>query len=341
MTILVSACGSSIGLEVARSLKMADRPERVIGSEVSWWGKQLGERFCDEVFLLPRGDEPGYVDALMQLLQDQQVKLLLVNTDPELEAIEPVRDELSVPTSCPAAAPLQICLDKQRLHEKLADENLVARTFPVSEGAQLHEALKEVGRPGWLRCSTGPRGRGSILIESADEGTAWIDYWRRRGGEEDQWLLHQYLPGRNFNWTSIRWQGELVVSAAGERLAYFLSQVAVSGITGNVSHARTVIDDGLNETASRAVMAMDAAPHGVYSVDLCEAAEGVPLVTEINARLAFRPLLYTHSGVNFSALLADLVLHDKQPDLPAMNAQVAGMEIIRGMDFEPLVRGPA
>ena len=91
MTILVSACGSSIGLEVARSLKMAGRSERVIGSEVSWWGKQLGERFCDEVFLLPRGDQPGYVDALVQLLRDQQVKLLLVNTDPELEAIEPVR----------------------------------------------------------------------------------------------------------------------------------------------------------------------------------------------------------------------------------------------------------
>ena len=86
---------------------------------------------------------------------------------------------------------------------------------------------------------------------------------------------------------------------------------------------------------------MDESPHGVYSVDLREASKGAPLVTEINARQAFRPLLYTHSGVNFSALLADLALHDKQPDLPAMNAQVAGMEIIRGMDFEPLVRGPA
>ena len=341
MTILVSACGSSIGLEVARSLKMAGRSERVIGSEVSWWGKQLGERFCDEVFLLPRGDQPGYVDALVQLLRDQQVKLLLVNTDPELEAIEPVRDELQVPASCPAAAPLRLCLDKQQLHEKLANEDLVARTFAVSDGAQLQDALEKVGRPGWLRCSTGPRGRGSILIESADEGAAWIDYWRRRGGEEDQWLLHQYLPGRNYNWTSLWWQGELVVSAAGERLAYFLSQVAVSGITGNVSHARTVVDDCLNETASRAVRAMDEAPHGVYSVDLREASKGVPLVTEINARQAFRPLLYTHGGVNFSALLADLALHDKQPDLPAMNAQVAGMEIIRGMDFEPLVRGPA
>jgi carbamoyl-phosphate synthase large subunit len=341
MTILVSACGSSIGLEVARSLKMAGSDQRVIGSEVSWWGKQLGERFCDEVFLLPRGDEPGYVEALEQILQDQQVQLLLVNTDTELEAIEPVHDQLQVPASFPAGEALRICLDKQLLHEKLSGEQLVARTCPVSDGSQLEQALEEVGRPGWLRCSTGPRGRGSILIESADEGAAWIDYWRRRGGDEDQWLLHQYLPGRNFNWTSIWWQGELVVSAAGERLAYFLSQVAVSGITGNVSHARTVVDERLNETASRAVRAMDAEPHGVYSVDLREASEGVPLVTEINARQAFRPLLYTHSGVNFSALLADLVVHGKRPDLPAMNAQVAGMEIIRGMDFEPLVRGPA
>ena len=340
MTILVTACGSSIGLEVARSLKMAGCSERVIGTEVSWWGKELGERFCDQMFILPRGDEPGYIDALEQLIQDQQVQLLLVNTDPELEAIEPLRDQFQLPMSCPAADPLRICLDKQRLHELLAHEQLVANTVAVADSQQLEQALEQVGRPGWLRCSTGPRGRGSILIESAEEGTAWIDYWRRRGGEEDQWLLHQYLPGRNLNWTSIWWQGELVVSAAGERLAYFLSEVAVSGITGNVSHARTVVDDSLNEIASRAVRAMDADPHGVYSVDLREASEGVPLVTEINARQAFRPLLYTHSGVNFSAVLADLALHDKQPDLPAMNAQVAGMEIIRGMDFEPLFRSP-
>ena len=85
--------------------------------------------------------------------------LLLANTDPELEAIEPVRDQLQVAASCPAGGALRICLDKQLLHEKLSAEGLVARTCPVSEGSQLQEALDAVGRPGWLRCSTGPRAR--------------------------------------------------------------------------------------------------------------------------------------------------------------------------------------
>ena len=59
-TILVTACGSSIGLEVLRSLDAARAnntnagSERIIGTEVSWWGTQIAEQYCDEVIRVPR-----------------------------------------------------------------------------------------------------------------------------------------------------------------------------------------------------------------------------------------------------------------------------------------------
>lgn len=339
MTILVSASGSSIGLEVARSLRLSGYQGRLLGTEVSWWGEKLASEYCDEVVLLPRGDQEGYRESLLNVLEEKSIQLGMINTDPELEALASFRDQVDIPLSCPAAGPLAFCLDKGLLHEKLEPLGLVAPTAPVKNVQQLEAALQQLGAPSWLRCSTGPRGRGSILIERAEQGGFWIDYWNREGEEENHWLLHQYLPGRNFNWTSLWWQGQLVASAAGERLAYFLSQVAVSGVTGNVSHAHTVVDGTINDIAQKAVLAIDPQPHGVYSVDLKEASKDVPLVTEINARQAFRPLLYSHGGVNFSAILAGLV-SGEFPDLPPLDAIQPGMEIIRGMDFEPIFRSP-
>ena len=52
-TILVTACGSSIGLEVLRSLHQSQAPIRVVGTEVSWWGKQIAQPYCQTVEVIP------------------------------------------------------------------------------------------------------------------------------------------------------------------------------------------------------------------------------------------------------------------------------------------------
>ena len=100
-TVLVTACGSSIGLEVLRSLHQANLPIRVIGTEVSWWGKQVADPYCAQVLLLPRGDAPGYLDAIRDTIAQFQAELVFVNTEPELEAIVDSRDDFKVAMSCP------------------------------------------------------------------------------------------------------------------------------------------------------------------------------------------------------------------------------------------------
>lgn len=357
-TILISAAGSSIGLEVAKSLRAVNGcaesggaesagqsqsgapgpSHRLLGTEVSWWGAQLAAQYCDEVVTLPRGDEPGFVAAFRELLESRDVALAFLNTDPEMEAIADVRDEIATPLSCPRQSVLADCLDKQRLHERLRERDLVAPTRVVRSRADVDDALARFGSPIWLRCAVGPRGRGSIIVQQPDEAIWWIEYWRRRGEGGETWLAHEYLPGRNLNWTSVWHDGELIASSTGERLKYFLAQVAVSGITGNVSHCRLVAGGQVNEIAKSAVLGVSDRPHGIFAVDLREDRHQRPRVTEINARCAFRPLLYTHGGANFPAILADLVLRGVRPAVPACDAALAGWEMIRGMDFEPLFR---
>ena len=164
-----------------------------------------------------------------------------------------------------------------------------------------------------------------------------MDYWRRRDAGDDVWLAHEYLPGRNFNWTSIWRHGELLAAASGERLKYFLAQVAVSGITGNVSHCQLIDSAEITPIASQAVRLADERPHGIYAVDLKEDAQGIPKITEINARQAFRPLLYTQGGINFSEVFVKAMLWGNDSKF-APSAIKVGLEMVRGMDFEPMFR---
>jgi hypothetical protein len=369
-SLFVTACGSSIGHEVAKSLRQAGRRERIVGGEVSDWGTHLGQQYCDEVIRMPRGDEPGFVERFWEVLSDEAVQLAFVNTDAELETLAAAESKSPhfrrpVPLSAPRAEDLRLCIDKGLLHEKLRDESLVAATKIISNPrVDIAAALAAWGEPVWIRCGVGPRGRGSIPVTNTDDGVSWIDYWTRRDGRAagdlmpGEWLVHEYLPGRNFNWTSIWCEGELVVSAAGERLGYFAAEVAVSGITGNVSHARTVCEPAINETAIRAISTALTKPHGVFSVDLREDRDGNVRVTEFNGRQAFRPLLYTRSGANFSAMLADIMTQDSSAHLsavgtsavgtsavgtsavalPQIDAAEVGWEIRRGMDHAPLFR---
>ena len=337
-SLLVTACGSSIGLEVAKSLRKRNGCERIIGTEVSWWGKELGEKYCDEVFVIPRGDDPRYVETISSLMTGHNVALTYVNTDPEIESLAQYRSQLPGQLTCPTGEALAACVNKKRLHDDLSGSGLTAETIAITSRDDLQSAIERLGSPVWLRCATGPRGHGSIPIENAEDGWFWIEYWARRSNSKQSWLCHEYLPGRNLNWTAVWYEGELVTSCTGERLKYFLADVAVSGITGNVSHCQIVPGMAANEVAKQAVQTVFQKPHGVFAVDLREDKDGRPLVTEINARQAFRPLLYTTSGCNFSAIIAELFLHGKRPNLPKFDAGEAGWEMIRGMDFEPLFR---
>ena len=343
-TILVTACGSSIGLEVLRSLDAARAnntnagSERIIGTEVSWWGTQIAEQYCDEVIRVPRGDEPEYVDALNQTIANYGVDLAFINTDPEVESIAPVRDTFAIPLSCPTEPSLASCIDKRVLHEELSGTPFCAHTVTIRSIEDLEHADRSFDKPFWLRCATGPRGRGSILVEEIDEARFWIQYWRNRDKSDDVWLAHEFLPGRNFNWTSIWHEGSLIACCTGQRLKYFLSQVAVSGITGNVSNAVLVQSDYINETCMEAIERLDERATGIYSVDIKESFEDDPIITEINGRPAFRPYLYTTGGANFSRIFADLHLYGIKPADPFFDQDAQGWEIVRGMDHEPLFR---
>lgn len=338
--ILITGIGGSIGIDVARSLRQ-DPGLRICGADGSPWGRRIGERLCDEVVEIPRADRDPreFLRALAAIIEDRRIDFTFVNPDPELEALAEIGELPPGLHPLPTAAELPLCLDKAATADRAATaglDELFPATRRVDAPESLERAFDELQPPLWLRATTGPGGRGSLPVETLDEARAWIAYWQRRGWRHT-WVLQELLPGRNFNWTGLYVGGDRVADAAMERLSYFLSAPAVSGISGQVALCATVPPERFRDRAERVLRALAPKPAGLYSVDLREDREGEPRITEVNPRLAGRPWLYTRAGVNFPLAAVRRLSGEETGDALSPRGFDLGLHLYRQLDVEPVV----
>lgn len=204
----------------------------------------------------------------------------------------------------------------------------------------LHLARDQFGLPLWLRATKGAGARAAIKVTSLDQAYHWIRFWQSRD-EDIEWIAEEFLPGRDFAWSSIWYDGELVTSFARERLEYLYPHLTPEGLTGTPTMARVVHDDRVNEMAEAAVRAIDRDAHGIYSVDLREDVHGLPRPTEINAGRGFTTFgLWSLYGPNFLDLVVRLAVDGrkwwlKRPDLSepsTYNALPDGLTLSRHID---------
>jgi carbamoyl-phosphate synthase large subunit len=154
-------------------------------------------------------------------------------------------------------------------------------------------------------------------------------------------MVAEYLPGRNFACCLLFHDDKLLKIACYERIDYFMAHLVVSGITGNTSRGRLVNDPRLRTMAEQAVRSIsrqhDVPAHGLFTVDLKEAVDGSPKITEINLRHTAPVSSLTAGGANLAEaqVLASLGRHDEIGDVIVEFAE--DNIFLRDIDGPPLL----
>jgi predicted ATP-grasp superfamily ATP-dependent carboligase len=303
MKILITGVGGVTPRSFAQALRKYSKYAfyELIGTDSNKYalGLYMPELF-NKTYLVPKVSDPDYWTVIDSIIDNERIDIAVIN--PELEVVEWARRSIS------HKFPLKVLLphyelasrlvDKAILSEALEPHGLVPRSFTLDK-----ESLKESNKlkldyPFWIRSALGSSGLGAMKINSFDE----LRNWTNVNPKVEKFLASEFLPGRNLGCKMLYHNGELLRSAIAERVYYIMAKVAPSGITGNTCFGRLVNSPEAFRVASKAMDIMfektQTPKHGFYTVDLKEASDGTPMVTEVNVRFVAFAQCYAAGGAN-------------------------------------------
>ncbi|MEO6090554.1 MAG: hypothetical protein ABIQ18_46385 [Umezawaea sp.] len=319
--ILITGAGGSAAYNFLDAVKLSGRDYRAVGTDMKPFHLELMD--VEAKYLMPGVTDAGYVDALNRVIEREQIEFVHPQPDVEVGFLAEHREKINSRIFLPEHSAVELCHDKMSFNAHMKKHGVsVPEAVHIESQDDLKRALSDLQSLNprvWLRAIRGAGSRASLPINSYYQGDAWIDYWRSfRGLDYGDFMASEFLPGAEFAWQSLWWEGELITSQARERVEYIFGNLTPSGQSSSPSVAKTVNRDDVNTAGEGAVRAVSEKPHGVFCVDMKENAAGVPMVTEINVGRFFTTSnFFAHAGLNMPDMYLQLGLGNKLEDRPA------------------------
>lgn len=319
-TLLVTGCGGGGSNNLIRALRAARLEVTVIGTNAEQ--TCLARSLADTNYLIPwASDEESYLDSLNEVIDRHGVDLVVPTNETEIAVISRRRTDLDADIFLPPDASIRLCQDKYQFYVTLGAENCeVPEVHPLDDLDNIEQAMDQL--PGqetyWCRMREGTGSKGALPVSDPEQIRQWVEYWHQaRGVPLEQFILCEYLPGRDFAVQTLWAHGELIISKACERVEYLMGSSTPSGRISTPRVGRLVDEPEVHRVCEHIVCAVDDQPHGLYAIDLRENADGVPCVTEINAGRFFRisPAMNFSGDFNIAELFLDCALGET-PSVP-------------------------
>ncbi len=346
--ILVTGAGGSPGANFIASLRLVPEEDfYIVGADINKYHLELTTG-VDKKYILPPTTSPDYLDKLNMLIEREQIDLVHSQPEQEVWFISHHKDLVKARTLFPTPETLKITYDKESLNVLLGAKGIaVPQAYRITDHDDLKKALAALLQKQdrvWLRATRGGGSKAALPVNTLLQAEGWIDYWINvKGLAYSDFMMSEFLPGKEFAFQSVWYQGELITSMARERVEYLFGHLFPSGQSSSPSIAKTVHRDDVNQLATSAILAVDPKATGIFCVDIKENKEGRPCVTEINAGRFFTTSInFSTAGLNmpYYYILLGLGERDRIPQLPQYNGIPAGWYWIRLTDMGyKLVKG--
>jgi carbamoyl-phosphate synthase large subunit len=311
----VNVLFTSVGrrVELVRAFRAAYRElgieGRILGVDVDPLAPALGE--CDDVFMVPRIDEPHYVSTLVELCARERVALILPLIDPDVPVLAAHRDALDATGArtlvLPAEAAVTVA-DKLATADLFADLDVPApRAWTADEAA----AAADLPWPVFVKPRFGSAGAHAHAAADRDE----LGFWLARVPEP---VVQEHLPGPEIT--------SDVLCLDDGRASAVVSRRRLEVRSGEVSKGVTVHDPAIVGHCVRIAEALEA--RGPITVQCLLRGDGTPAFTEVNARFGGGAPLGFAAGVRSPVwLLAHAA--GRELDVPEPGTYEVGLYMTR------------
>ena len=190
----------------------------------------------------------------------------------------------------------------------------------------------------WIRARSGAGSKWALPVVSFQQAENWVDYLAlSKGANPHDFILSEYLPGKEYAVQLFYIDGELFHCQARERVEHHFAKQMVSGQSSTPSVARTVDNPEVTFYAASCVMDCVEKPNGIYGVDMRYNTDGQPVMTEINyGRYFTTSNFFANIGVNTPYEEYLYVISGKKPE-KRIDQIKDEMYWIRGLDHQPVL----
>lgn len=328
-TVLVTGVGGGgNGEQLVKALRLSSIPYRVVGTDLTVSAaQQSGADYCEA---LPRANDPGYLDALLDVCARHKVDVLLPGSEPELHLMArhaaSIRDQVAL-LAVNDQVLIDICSDKFKTAEFLATHGFES---PASWLVPSVKDLASVTRfPLIVKPTIGGGSQNVYLIQNRDELTMICGFLL---GYYDSILVQEYVGRADQEFTVgllFDGEGRLINSIALNRfiLTSLSNRIRVPNrtdrkdlgqilaISSGVSQGRIDAFPEVREHCERVGLALGAK----YAINVqCRLVDGRPNIFEINPRFSGTSSIRAMLGFNEPDLLIrKYLLGETLPERPA------------------------
>jgi hypothetical protein len=282
---LVTGAGTGSSANLMRALRTMSPKPHVVGVNHDRFVLKLS--IADANYICPDPDGDEFCETLLTIIKRERINVVMATNDNVVKALSENRRRFPIDLLLPRRETIALCQDKYALNVHLRRKNVPApRSFEVNSLRNLEKIFARFSDKGllWCRARGGSRSLAGTPVANVEQARAWISQWRDlQGVKVSEFTLAEYLPGRHFMVQSLWHKGTMIRTQAVEALSYFAAGNNPSGIFSLSNLAKTVAAPEAVKVAVSAVQAVEKAPSGTFFIELREAANGVPSITEINA----------------------------------------------------------
>jgi len=321
VTVLITACGNVYMPGTAASVKNnGERNVRLIGADMNHDDTIL--QMFDQYYQVPRGDDPAYADAILDICIKEHVDVVIPIMSVELETLAKNADKFAqagVALSVSDLEPLKIANNKLALLKYMQANNIpTARFCEVNCVEDVDKAIEQVGIPVVFKTTEGSGSRGMRIIDPSKSRfdilfhekptSAYVtlqDFKETlQEGDMPKMLAMEYLPGHEYTVDMLCDNGKVLYSLCRRGL-----NVQTSIILDGIVEDKPEIISLCNQVAESLKLT------GNIGFDVKERADGTPVIMECNPRATAGVSEFAASGVNLLYLNIKRCIGEPLPEL--------------------------
>ena len=247
--------------------------------------------FADETYLVPRIDDPGYFDKVLEICKKSDIKAITTVIDPEIEILASHREELAergILPLCPAAWTAHLCFDKYEMFKHLQSKGVrTVLTYNSLEG--LKEGLEkgEVSFPVFMKPISGS---GSVGIGKVNN---WEEAVEKFNDGKFTYIIQELMTGGDCD-------ADVYVDCISHKSVAAFSKKKIESRIGGASKTISFKDPKLFDFIRQVCSVLEL--NGPCDMDFF-IKDGEYYLSEINPRFGGAYLHAYGAGVDFIKLI--------------------------------------